>query len=112
MFIMKNKFKVFLSCLLALMLFSSAASLTAGAADYDTANATGFVFSDSGITVTEGSYTGYKVKGTALSVTDAGDFSALGTLNDAFFFIQAVGFDLCQLLFQILLKISVHFYFV
>ena len=36
------------------------------------------------------------------------NFSALGTLDDAFSFIQAVGFDLCQLLFQILLKISVH----
>ncbi|MBQ6264788.1 MAG: carbohydrate-binding domain-containing protein [Clostridia bacterium] len=78
---MKNKFKVFLSCLLALMLFSSAASLTAGAADYDTANATGFVFSDSGITVTEGSYTGYKVKGTALSVTDAGTYVVSGTCS-------------------------------
>ena len=36
------------------------------------------------------------------------DLSALGTLNDAFFFIQAIGFNLSQFLLQILLKICVH----
>ena len=45
----------------------------------DTANATSFVFSDSGIAVTEGAYTGYKVKGTALTVNAAGTYVVSGS---------------------------------
>ncbi len=41
------------------------------ATDYDYASATRFVFSDNSINVTEGAYTGYKVKNTALSIVEA-----------------------------------------
>ena len=45
-----------------------AASL-AEATVYDVSDATGFVFSDSEITVTDGAYDGYKIEGTSLSIT-------------------------------------------
>lgn len=62
------------------MLFTmTSLAFSASAADYDTANATSFVFSDGGITVTEGAYTGYKVKNTALSITDAGTYVVSGS---------------------------------
>ena len=64
---------------LVLLLTVTSLALTANAAEYDTVNATSFIFSDDGITVTEGDYTGYKVKGTALSVTDAGTYVVSGS---------------------------------
>ena len=63
---------------LVMLLTLTSLAFTAGAAEYDTANATRFVFSDSGVTVTEGAYTGYKVKGTALSITAAGTYVVSG----------------------------------
>ena len=63
---MKNQFRVLLSFLLSLILLIPAISVAANDADYDTANATSFVFSDSGITVNGDTYTGYKVKGTVI----------------------------------------------
>ncbi len=64
---------------LVMLLTATSLALTAGAAEYDTADATRFVFTDSGITVTEGAYTGYKVKNTALSITEAGTYIVSGT---------------------------------
>ena len=64
---------------LVLLLTVTSLALTANAAEYDTVNATSFVFSDDGITVTDGDYTGYKVKGTALSITDAGTYVVSGS---------------------------------
>ena len=62
------------------MLFTTAGfAVTAAAAGYDTANATRFVFSDSKITVTEGAYSGYKVKGTSLTISDAGAYVVSGS---------------------------------
>ena len=57
---------------LVMLLTMMGLAVTASAAEYDTANATRFVFSDGEITVTESDYTGYKVKNTALSITEAG----------------------------------------
>ncbi|MBR6916355.1 MAG: hypothetical protein IKN36_08345, partial [Clostridia bacterium] len=39
---------------------------------YDLSGATLFVFSDAGIEVTEGDYSGYKIDGTSLSIKDGG----------------------------------------
>ena len=75
---MNGKTKKILSLLLTcLLLFSLSAA--AFAAETDVSDATRFVFSDDGIAVTEGSYTGYKVKGTALSITDAGTYIVSGS---------------------------------
>ena len=79
---MKNQFRVLLSFLLSLIILIPAISVAANAADYDTANATSFVFSDSGITVNGDTYTGYKVKGTALSITDAGIYVVSGSCSN------------------------------
>ena len=54
----------------------------ATAASYDTAGATRFVFSDSGIDATDGDYTGYKVKGTALTINEAGTYTVSGSCAD------------------------------
>jgi len=62
-----------------MILMLTSLCFAANAASYDTANATSFVFSDSGITVTEGAYTGYKVSGTALSITEAGTYIVSGS---------------------------------
>ena len=67
---------------LVMLLTMTGLAVTANAAAYDTANATRFVFADSGITVTEGDYTGYKVKNTALSITEAGTYIVSGSCAD------------------------------
>ena len=67
---------------LVMLLTMTGLAVTANAAAYDTANATSFVFSDDEITVTEGDYTGYKVKNTALSVTQAGTYIVSGSCVD------------------------------
>ena len=78
---MNGKTKKILSLLLTcLLLFSLSAA--AFAAQTDVLDATRFVFSDDGIAVTEGSYTGYKVKGTALSITDAGTYVVSGSCSN------------------------------
>ena len=74
-----SAFSKILSITISLLLLLTLAVPSFAAADSDSANATRFVFSDSGITVTEGAYTGYKVKGTALSITEAGTYTVSGT---------------------------------
>ena len=60
----------------------AALAIPASAADADTSDATRFAFSDSGITVTEGAYTGYKVKDTVLSLTVAGTYVVSGSCKN------------------------------
>ena len=55
---------------------------TAKAAEYDERNATVFTFSDSEITADDGSYTGYKIKGTALTISSAGTYIIKGSCSD------------------------------
>lgn len=55
---------------------------TAIAAEYETAEATEFVFSDSSVTVKEGKYSGYKLSGTALSITAEGVYVLSGSCSD------------------------------
>ncbi|MBR3554204.1 MAG: carbohydrate-binding domain-containing protein [Clostridia bacterium] len=68
-----------LSVALGLVLLFALMIPSVAATEDDAANATRFVFSDSGIAVTEGAYTGYKVKNTALSITAAGTYIVSGS---------------------------------
>ena len=52
------------------------------AEEYDTAGATSFVFTNSGITAAEGDYDGYKIDGTALTIQAAGVYSVSGSCAD------------------------------
>ena len=65
---------VSLGMLLTLVLPAFAANIPEGA--------TSFVFSNDGIDVTKGDYDGYKVQGTALSVTDAGVYVLSGACEN------------------------------
>ena len=76
---------VSLVLLVSLMIPMSVSAAAAGtgtaltsAADYSISGATSFVFSDSGISVTEGAYSGYQVKGTALTIKDSGTYVVSG----------------------------------
>lgn len=78
--------KAHLSALvLTLIMLLALFSLTppaAQAADYTADGATSFTFSDSGITVAEGDYSGYKIEDTALTITDAGTYLVSGSCTD------------------------------
>ena len=79
---MKTKFTTKLLAVvtaLVMLLTMTGLAVTAVAAEYDTADATRFTFSDSGIAVTEGAYTGYKVKNTALTINAAGTYVVSGS---------------------------------
>ena len=72
-------FQKVMAVLLTVLLALSATALVSFAADdYDLTGATRFVFSDSGIAVTAGDYTGYKVSGTALTINAAGTYGVSG----------------------------------
>ena len=62
-----------------MILMMTSLCFAANATSYDTAKATSFVFSDGGVTVNQGAYTGYKVSGTALSITEAGTYIVSGS---------------------------------
>ncbi len=51
----------------------------AAATVYDVSDATAFVFSDAEITAADGAYTGYKIEGTALSITEGGVYVLSGS---------------------------------
>ena len=55
---------------------------TAQAAEYTAEGATSFVFSDSGISATEGNYSGYKIEGAALTINEAGTYIVSGSCSD------------------------------
>ncbi|MBQ4369866.1 MAG: carbohydrate-binding domain-containing protein [Oscillospiraceae bacterium] len=52
------------------------------ATEADLTDATLFVFSDSGISVTEGKYAGYETEGTALTISESGVYAVSGTCAD------------------------------
>lgn len=62
--------KIFTTLLSLAMVFTFMPA--AMAAEYDSSDATAFVFSDSGITVREGKYGEYKIDGTALTISGSG----------------------------------------
>ncbi|MBQ6568687.1 MAG: carbohydrate-binding domain-containing protein [Clostridia bacterium] len=51
-------------------------------ADYDEKDATGFVFSDSGITAKDGAYSGYEIEGTSLKITQSGTYIVSGSCSN------------------------------
>lgn len=76
---------VSLVLLVSLMIPMSVSAAAAGtgaaltsAADYSISDATSFVFSDTGIEVTEGAYSGYQVKDTALTIKESGTYVVSG----------------------------------
>ena len=92
---MKSKAKrisaafVSLVLLVSLMIPMSVSAAAAGteatltsAAEYSISDATSFVFSDTGIEVTEGAYSGYQVKGTALTIKDSGTYVVSGACDN------------------------------
>ena len=54
----------------------------ASAAEYTASGATKFVFTDSGITATDGNYSGYKIDGTELTINGAGTYIVSGACSD------------------------------
>ena len=55
---------------------------TALAAKYQANGATYFTFTDGGITVSEGTYDGYKIEGTSLTINDSGTYVLSGSCAD------------------------------
>ena len=71
--------------LAALLLFSTAvfaAGQTVTQSEYTAAGATSFVFAAAGITVNEGTYSGYKIDGTSLTIKEAGTYILSGACED------------------------------
>ena len=56
--------------------------VSASAAEYTASGATSFVFSDSGITISEGDYSGYKTDGTELTINGSGTYIVSGSCSD------------------------------
>ena len=73
----RNSLAVLLAAALLLGLCAYSVS-----ADYDLSGATSFVFSDSGIAVTEGSADGYSISGTDLTIQGAGTYVISGSCAD------------------------------
>ena len=78
---MKRKMTIWTVILTLFMIFASISPAFA-ASEYDSSKATYFTFSSSGIAVKEGSYTGYKVEGTALTITSSGTYVVSGSCSD------------------------------
>lgn len=70
-----------LSIILSLALILTAVPF-AFAAEYDKTGATKLTFSNVGITAEKGSYSGYKIEGTALSIKDSGTYILSGECDD------------------------------
>ncbi|MBQ9429513.1 MAG: carbohydrate-binding domain-containing protein, partial [Clostridia bacterium] len=66
------------ACALTGALFSAAAA-TAQSEEYNLSTATKFVFTDAGIKVTGGIYSGFKIEGTSLSIKDSGTYVVSGS---------------------------------
>lgn len=76
--------KKLLAVLTAGMMILMMASLAfaAHAAGYDVTDATRFVFTNDSVTATDGAYTGYKIKGTALTINEAGTYVVSGSCEN------------------------------
>ena len=59
------------------------AAALAADSEYSASGATGFAFTDSGIAVEDGSYTGYKISGTDLTIHDSGTYIVSGNCSDS-----------------------------
>ena len=74
----KSKFLALLLTLAMLLTLIPAVS----AADYDASGATTFVFTDKGITVKDGKYTGYDTDGNSLTINGSGTYIVSGSCSD------------------------------
>lgn len=64
------------------------AAALAADSEYSASGATGFAFTDSGIAAEDGSYTGYKISGTSLTIQDSGTYIVSGNCSDGSITIQ------------------------
>ena len=84
---MKKLVSILCAAALALSLAACGAESQSGGGDakaaiYSLENATTFTFSDSGITAQDGSYTGYEIDGTTLTIDGAGAYVVTGSCAD------------------------------
>lgn len=70
------------SLILCILLVFAYCAVFCVSAEEDFSGATEFVFSDAGITVTDGEYTGYKVDGTSLTINESGIYRISGSCAD------------------------------
>jgi len=90
----KNRRKILAALMSAAMIASVLIPVSASAAEietsdaavaavsFDVTDATRFVFTDDGIEVTEGAYSGYKTDGTSLSIKESGTYVVSGSCAD------------------------------
>lgn len=64
------------------------AAALAADSEYSASGATGSAFTDSGIAAEDGSYTGYKISGTSLTIQDSGTYIVSGNCSDGSITIQ------------------------
>lgn len=80
---MKSRKIISITLALITVLFAVMSCIpTALAAEYQANGATYFTFTDGGITVSEGTYDGYKIEGTSLTINDSGTYVLSGSCTD------------------------------
>ena len=79
---LKTALKRIPACVLAALTVLVFSRAVFAAAEYSEDGATSFVFSEDGITVSEGDYTDYKTDGTALTIKGGGTYVVSGSCSD------------------------------
>lgn len=79
---LKTALKRISACVLAALTVLVFSQAVFAAAEYSADGATSFVFSEDGITVSEGDYTDYKIDGTALTIKGGGTYVVSGSCSD------------------------------
>ena len=79
---LKTSLKRISACVLAALTVLVFSQAVFAASEYSEDGATSFVFSENGITVSEGDYTDYKIDGTALTIKGSGTYVVSGSCSD------------------------------
>ena len=79
---LKTALKRISACILAALTVLVFSQAVFAAAEYSEDGATSFVFSEDGVTVSEGDYTDYKIDGTALTIKGGGTYVVSGSCSD------------------------------
>lgn len=79
---LKTALKRISACVLAALTVLVFSQAVFAASEYSEDGATSFVFSENGITVSEGDYTDYKIDGTALTIKGSGTYVVSGSCSD------------------------------
>ena len=79
---LKTALKRISACILAALTVLVFSQAVFAAAEYSEDGATSFVFSEDGVTVSEGDYTDYKIDGTALTIKGGGTYVVTGSCSD------------------------------